>query len=47
VAENDPRPTSVVQLMAQIVTTYVSHNPIALTELATLITVRPGDCTRR
>ena len=28
-AENDPPPTSVVQLMAQIVTAYVSHNPIA------------------
>jgi predicted transcriptional regulator len=44
VAENDdPPPTSVVQLIAQIITAYVSHNPIAPTELATLIAVRPAD----
>ena len=43
-AENDdPRPTSVVQLIAQIITAYVSHNPIAPTELAALIAVWPAE----
>ena len=43
-AENDdPPPTSVVQVIAQIITAYVSHNPVAPTELATLIAVWPTD----